>query len=161
MITDGPQDKSGLADEVGSEDDLYNEFCSSSNRFGHPGGGGGEQLAINEVEHTGCLCVTVCVHILFLCQWQDIHRSMFICMFETQGLTEPKQTVFMYKDNWFQTGFQGTTVVEYVAVLLIQCLNMLEFSHCFLIVYYPSVPLLRPETSRILPQFFPHHLQHD
>ncbi|ROL55484.1 Rho guanine nucleotide exchange factor 4 [Anabarilius grahami] len=47
VITDGPQDKSGLADEVGSEDDLYNEFRSSSNRFGHPGGGG-EQLAINE-----------------------------------------------------------------------------------------------------------------
>lgn len=81
VITDGPQDKSGLADEVGSEDDLYNEFRSSSNRFGHPGGGG-EQLAINEVEHTGCLCVTVCVHrlCLFLCQWQDIHRSMFICI---------------------------------------------------------------------------------
>ncbi|KAA0719069.1 Rho guanine nucleotide exchange factor 4 APC-stimulated guanine nucleotide exchange factor 1 [Triplophysa tibetana] len=48
VITDGAQDKSGLADEVGSEDDLYNEFRSSSNRFGHPGGGGGEQLAINE-----------------------------------------------------------------------------------------------------------------
>ncbi|KAL7841947.1 hypothetical protein SRHO_G00236360 [Serrasalmus rhombeus] len=48
VITDGPQDKSGLGDEVGSEDDLYNEFRSSANRFGHPGGGGGEQLAINE-----------------------------------------------------------------------------------------------------------------
>lgn len=60
MITDGSQDKSGLADEVGSEDDLYNEFRSSSNRFGHPGGGG-EQLAINEVQHTGGLCVTVCL----------------------------------------------------------------------------------------------------
>ncbi len=91
----------------------------------------------------------------------SIEACSFASVFETQGLTEPKQTVFMYKDNWFQTGFQGTTVVEYVAVLLIQCLNMLEFSHCFLIVYYPSVPLLRPETSRILPQFFPHHLQHD
>ncbi|XP_073704339.1 uncharacterized protein arhgef4 isoform X2 [Garra rufa] len=56
VITDGPQDKSGLADEVGSEDDLYNEFRSSSNRFGHPGGGGGEQLAINELISDGSVC---------------------------------------------------------------------------------------------------------
>ncbi|XP_016370923.1 uncharacterized protein LOC107710620 isoform X1 [Sinocyclocheilus rhinocerous] len=55
VITDGPQDKSGLADEVGSEDDLYNEFRSSSNRFGHPGGGG-EQLAINELISDGSVC---------------------------------------------------------------------------------------------------------
>lgn len=85
MITDGPQDKSGLADEVGSEDDLYNEFRSSSNRFGHPGGGG-EQLAINEVQHTDCVCVTVCLCLLF-CLFVNgrtftfpnfTHRSMFI-----------------------------------------------------------------------------------
>ncbi|XP_056597080.1 uncharacterized protein arhgef4 isoform X3 [Triplophysa dalaica] len=56
VITDGGQDKSGLADEVGSEDDLYNEFRSSSNRFGHPGGGGGEQLAINELISDGSVC---------------------------------------------------------------------------------------------------------
>ncbi|XP_077081284.1 uncharacterized protein arhgef4 isoform X3 [Siphateles boraxobius] len=55
VITDGSQDKSGLADEVGSEDDLYNEFRSSSNRFGHPGGGG-EQLAINELISDGSVC---------------------------------------------------------------------------------------------------------
>ncbi|XP_058615083.1 uncharacterized protein LOC131529392 isoform X3 [Onychostoma macrolepis] len=55
VITDGPQDKSGLADDVGSEDDLYNEFRSSSNRFGHPGGGG-EQLAINELISDGSVC---------------------------------------------------------------------------------------------------------
>ncbi|XP_026138955.1 rho guanine nucleotide exchange factor 4-like isoform X6 [Carassius auratus] len=55
VITDGAQDKSGLVDEVGSEDDLYNEFCSSSNRFGHPGGGG-EQLAINELISDGSVC---------------------------------------------------------------------------------------------------------
>ncbi|XP_016328316.1 uncharacterized protein LOC107677765 isoform X6 [Sinocyclocheilus anshuiensis] len=55
VITDGPQDKSGLADEVGSEDDLYNEFRSSSNRFRHPGGGG-EQLAINELISDGSVC---------------------------------------------------------------------------------------------------------
>ncbi|XP_050989731.1 uncharacterized protein arhgef4 isoform X3 [Labeo rohita] len=55
VITDGPQDKPGLADEVGSEDDLYNEFRSSSNRFGHPGGGG-EQLAINELISDGSVC---------------------------------------------------------------------------------------------------------
>ncbi|XP_057190118.1 rho guanine nucleotide exchange factor 4 isoform X6 [Triplophysa rosa] len=56
VITDGPQDKSGLADDVGSEDDLYNEFRSASNRFGHPGGGGGEQLAINELISDGSVC---------------------------------------------------------------------------------------------------------
>ncbi|XP_037403592.1 uncharacterized protein arhgef4 isoform X2 [Pygocentrus nattereri] len=56
VITDGPQDKSGLGDEVGSEDDLYNEFRSSANRFGHPGGGGGEQLAINELISDGSVC---------------------------------------------------------------------------------------------------------
>uniref|UniRef100_A0A672LMT3 Rho guanine nucleotide exchange factor 4-like n=1 Tax=Sinocyclocheilus grahami TaxID=75366 RepID=A0A672LMT3_SINGR len=55
VITDGPQDKSGLVDEVGSEDDLYNEFRSSSNRFRHPGGGG-EQLAINELISDGSVC---------------------------------------------------------------------------------------------------------
>ncbi|XP_039532607.1 uncharacterized protein arhgef4 isoform X4 [Pimephales promelas] len=55
VINDGSQDKSGLADEVGSEDDLYNEFRSSSNRFGHPGGGG-EQLAINELISDGSVC---------------------------------------------------------------------------------------------------------
>ncbi|XP_065132149.1 uncharacterized protein arhgef4 isoform X4 [Paramisgurnus dabryanus] len=55
VITDGSQDKSGLADEVGSEDDLYNDFRSSSNRFGHPGGGG-EQLAINELISDGSVC---------------------------------------------------------------------------------------------------------
>lgn len=77
MITDGPQDKSGLADEVGSEDDLYNEFRSSSNRFGHPGGGG-EQLAINEVQHTDCVCYCLFVFVvLSLCQWQDIHFPKF------------------------------------------------------------------------------------
>ncbi|XP_072524956.1 uncharacterized protein arhgef4 isoform X2 [Salminus brasiliensis] len=56
VITDGPQDKSGLGDEVGSEDDLYNEFRSSANRYGHPGGGGGEQLAINELISDGSVC---------------------------------------------------------------------------------------------------------
>lgn len=70
VITDGPQDKSGLADEVGSEDDLYNEFRSSSNRFGHPGGGG-EQLAINEVQHTDCVCV-----LLFVCVRCSVSLSM-------------------------------------------------------------------------------------
>ncbi|GAA6081876.1 uncharacterized protein arhgef4 isoform X1, partial [Tachysurus ichikawai] len=43
VITDGPQDKSGLCDELGSEDELYNDFHISANRLG-----GGEQLAINE-----------------------------------------------------------------------------------------------------------------
>ncbi|XP_066514294.1 uncharacterized protein [Hoplias malabaricus] len=56
VITDGAQDKSGFGDDVGSEDDLYNEFRSSANHFGHPGGGGGEQLAINELISDGSVC---------------------------------------------------------------------------------------------------------
>lgn len=50
VVPDGPFEKVGHGDEFGSEEDfLYKEFCSSGHRFGHPGGGGGEQLAINEV----------------------------------------------------------------------------------------------------------------
>ncbi|XP_017350641.1 uncharacterized protein arhgef4 isoform X5 [Ictalurus punctatus] len=51
VITDGPQDKSGLGDEVGSEDELYNDFHISANRLG-----GGEQLAINELISDGSVC---------------------------------------------------------------------------------------------------------
>ncbi|XP_046733046.1 uncharacterized protein arhgef4 [Silurus meridionalis] len=51
VITDGPQDKSGLGDEVGSEDELYNDFHISANRLG-----GGEQLAINELINDGSVC---------------------------------------------------------------------------------------------------------
>ncbi|KAF4076272.1 hypothetical protein AMELA_G00212390 [Ameiurus melas] len=51
VITDGPQDKSSLGDEVGSEDELYNDFHISANRLG-----GGEQLAINELISDGSVC---------------------------------------------------------------------------------------------------------
>ncbi|KAK3513858.1 hypothetical protein QTP70_032202, partial [Hemibagrus guttatus] len=51
VITDGPQDKSGLGDEVGSEDEFYNDFHISANRLG-----GGEQLAINELISDGSVC---------------------------------------------------------------------------------------------------------
>ncbi|XP_072560420.1 uncharacterized protein arhgef4 isoform X3 [Paramormyrops kingsleyae] len=47
VIPDGTLDRAGPSDDVGSEEDLYDEFRSSAHRFGHPGGGG-EQLAINE-----------------------------------------------------------------------------------------------------------------
>ncbi|KQK74662.1 hypothetical protein AAES_154352 [Amazona aestiva] len=47
VITDGALDKTALTDDVGSEEDLYEDFRSSNHRYGHPGGGG-EQLAINE-----------------------------------------------------------------------------------------------------------------
>ena len=36
------------ADEAGSEEDLYEDVHSSGHHYSHPGGGG-EQLAINEV----------------------------------------------------------------------------------------------------------------
>ncbi|XP_030431241.1 LOW QUALITY PROTEIN: uncharacterized protein LOC115657476 [Gopherus evgoodei] len=52
VITDGALDKAALADDVGSEEDLYEDFRSSNHRYGHPGGGG-EQLAINELISDG------------------------------------------------------------------------------------------------------------
>lgn len=48
VIADGALDKTALTDDVGSEEDLYEDFRSSNHRYGHAGGGG-EQLAINEV----------------------------------------------------------------------------------------------------------------
>ncbi|XP_074549094.1 uncharacterized protein arhgef4 isoform X2 [Halichoeres trimaculatus] len=54
VVPDGSSEKAGLGDELGSEEDLlYEEFRSSGHRFGHPGGGGGEQLAINELISDG------------------------------------------------------------------------------------------------------------
>lgn len=50
VVPDGTSEKSGVCDDLGSEEDfLYEDFRGSGHRFGHPGGGGGEQLAINEV----------------------------------------------------------------------------------------------------------------
>ncbi|XP_069368102.1 uncharacterized protein arhgef4 isoform X2 [Paralichthys olivaceus] len=54
VIPDGTSEKAGFGDELGSEEDLlYEDFRSSGHRFGHPGGGGGEQLAINELISDG------------------------------------------------------------------------------------------------------------
>ncbi|XP_034562327.1 uncharacterized protein arhgef4 isoform X1 [Notolabrus celidotus] len=54
VVPDGASEKAGLGDEMGSEEDLlYEEFRGSGHRFGHPGGGGGEQLAINELISDG------------------------------------------------------------------------------------------------------------
>lgn len=47
-IPDGVLDTAIRADEAGSEEDLYEDMHSSSHHYSHPGGGG-EQLAINEV----------------------------------------------------------------------------------------------------------------
>ncbi|XP_023678067.1 rho guanine nucleotide exchange factor 4 isoform X9 [Paramormyrops kingsleyae] len=55
VIPDGTLDRAGPSDDVGSEEDLYDEFRSSAHRFGHPGGGG-EQLAINELISDGSVC---------------------------------------------------------------------------------------------------------
>lgn len=58
VINDGALDKSAFADEAGSEEDLYEEYRSGNHRYGHQGGGG-EQLAINEVkalDNRYCLC---------------------------------------------------------------------------------------------------------
>ncbi|XP_026217657.1 uncharacterized protein arhgef4 isoform X2 [Anabas testudineus] len=54
VVPDGASEKAGVGDELGSEEDLlYEEFRSAGHRFGHPGGGGGEQLAINELISDG------------------------------------------------------------------------------------------------------------
>uniref|UniRef100_A0AAV2JLL9 Uncharacterized protein n=1 Tax=Knipowitschia caucasica TaxID=637954 RepID=A0AAV2JLL9_KNICA len=48
VLPDAPE-KCMLGEEGGSEEELmYEDYRSSSHRFGVPGGGGGEQLAINE-----------------------------------------------------------------------------------------------------------------
>ncbi|XP_045077362.1 uncharacterized protein LOC121569358 isoform X2 [Coregonus clupeaformis] len=54
IVPDGSGEKAGLGlgDDLGSDEDLYEEFRSSGHRFGHPGGGG-EQLAINELISDG------------------------------------------------------------------------------------------------------------
>ncbi|XP_078266868.1 uncharacterized protein LOC144599625 isoform X4 [Rhinoraja longicauda] len=52
VINDGALDKSAFADEAGSEEDLYEEYRSGNHRYGHQGGGG-EQLAINELISDG------------------------------------------------------------------------------------------------------------
>ncbi|XP_059900484.1 uncharacterized protein LOC132452110 isoform X5 [Gadus macrocephalus] len=50
VVPDGGPEKGSLGEDLGSEEDLlYEDFRGSAHRFGHPGGGGGEQLAINEV----------------------------------------------------------------------------------------------------------------
>lgn len=48
IVPDGAPEKAAFGDEAGSEEDLFEDFRSSGHRFGHSGGGG-EQLAINEV----------------------------------------------------------------------------------------------------------------
>ncbi|XP_074478118.1 uncharacterized protein arhgef4 isoform X2 [Sebastes fasciatus] len=54
VVPDGSLEKAGFSDDLGSEEDLlYEEFRSAGHRFGHPGGGGGEQLAINELISDG------------------------------------------------------------------------------------------------------------
>ncbi|CAL8311125.1 unnamed protein product [Merluccius merluccius] len=54
VVPDGGPEKGGLGEELGSEEDLlYEDFRGSTHRFGHPGGGGGEQLAINELISDG------------------------------------------------------------------------------------------------------------
>ncbi|KAL4635903.1 hypothetical protein GN956_G13623 [Arapaima gigas] len=52
VIPDGTLDK---GEDAGSEEDLYEELRGSGHRFGHPGGGG-EQLAINELISDGSVC---------------------------------------------------------------------------------------------------------
>ncbi|XP_030612355.1 rho guanine nucleotide exchange factor 4 isoform X2 [Archocentrus centrarchus] len=54
VAPDGTSDKTGLRDDLSSEEDLlYDEFRGSGHCYGHPGGGGGEQLAINELISDG------------------------------------------------------------------------------------------------------------
>uniref|UniRef100_A0A1A8D0J1 Rho guanine nucleotide exchange factor (GEF) 4 n=1 Tax=Nothobranchius kadleci TaxID=1051664 RepID=A0A1A8D0J1_NOTKA len=53
VVPDGGSEKSVFCDELCSKEDiLYEDFHSSGHRYGHPGGGG-EQLAINELISDG------------------------------------------------------------------------------------------------------------
>uniref|UniRef100_A0A667H1J4 Rho guanine nucleotide exchange factor 4 n=1 Tax=Lynx canadensis TaxID=61383 RepID=A0A667H1J4_LYNCA len=60
-IPDGVLDPAIRADEAGSEEDLYEDLHSSSHHYSHPGGGG-EQLAINELISDGSV---VCAEALW------------------------------------------------------------------------------------------------
>ncbi|XP_055118692.1 rho guanine nucleotide exchange factor 4 isoform X3 [Symphalangus syndactylus] len=60
-MPDGSLDTAVRADEVGSEEDLYDDLHSSSHHYSHPGGGG-EQLAINELISDGSV---VCAEALW------------------------------------------------------------------------------------------------
>ncbi|XP_063062883.1 uncharacterized protein arhgef4 isoform X3 [Engraulis encrasicolus] len=52
IVPDGGTEKAAFGDEAGSEEDLFEDFRSAGHRFGHSGGGG-EQLAINELISDG------------------------------------------------------------------------------------------------------------
>uniref|UniRef100_A0A673T812 Rho guanine nucleotide exchange factor 4 n=1 Tax=Suricata suricatta TaxID=37032 RepID=A0A673T812_SURSU len=60
-IPDGVLDPTIRPDEAGSEEDLYEDLHSSSHHYSHPGGGG-EQLAINELISDGSV---VCAEALW------------------------------------------------------------------------------------------------
>ncbi|XP_033087837.1 rho guanine nucleotide exchange factor 4 isoform X2 [Trachypithecus francoisi] len=60
-MPDGVLDTAVRADEVGSEEDLYDDLHSSGHHYSHPGGGG-EQLAINELISDGSV---VCAEALW------------------------------------------------------------------------------------------------
>uniref|UniRef100_A0A8C9I3Z6 Rho guanine nucleotide exchange factor 4 n=1 Tax=Piliocolobus tephrosceles TaxID=591936 RepID=A0A8C9I3Z6_9PRIM len=60
-MPDGALDAAARADEVGSEEDLYDDLHSSGHHYSHPGGGG-EQLAINELISDGSV---VCAEALW------------------------------------------------------------------------------------------------
>ncbi|XP_032335144.1 rho guanine nucleotide exchange factor 4 isoform X2 [Camelus ferus] len=60
-LPDGALDPALRADEAGSEEDLYEDVHSSSHHYSHPGGGG-EQLAINELISDGSV---VCAEALW------------------------------------------------------------------------------------------------
>ncbi|KAM5250338.1 rho guanine nucleotide exchange factor 4 isoform 1-T1 [Hipposideros larvatus] len=60
-IPDGALDMAICADETGSEEDLYEDMHSSSHHYSHSGGGG-EQLAINELISDGSV---VCAEALW------------------------------------------------------------------------------------------------
>ncbi|XP_030772714.1 rho guanine nucleotide exchange factor 4 [Rhinopithecus roxellana] len=60
-MPDGALDTAVRADEVGSEEDLYDDLHSSGHHYSHPGGGG-EQLAINELISDGSV---VCAEALW------------------------------------------------------------------------------------------------
>ncbi|XP_036091868.1 rho guanine nucleotide exchange factor 4 isoform X2 [Rousettus aegyptiacus] len=60
-IPDGALDMAIRADETGSEEDLYEDVYSSSHHYSHSGGGG-EQLAINELISDGSV---VCAEALW------------------------------------------------------------------------------------------------
>ncbi|XP_017269579.1 uncharacterized protein arhgef4 isoform X2 [Kryptolebias marmoratus] len=125
VVPDGTSEKTGVCDELGSEEDfLYEEFRGSGHRFGHPGGGGGEQLAINELISDGSVVYAEAL-------WDHVTMDVQELGFKAGDVIEVVDATnkewwwgrIMDSEGWFPASFvrlrvnQDEPVEEYLASL--------------------------------------------